>query len=684
MIKMADSYFPQGNRLPHAFLEALVTEAVIASDDQYGVDAAVVWADGYTFPHEMLESDVRCFRAAQLDFVAMVSRRLKLLSSDRLSGERVERLRADNPERALLFDLAVGMRVPLPTGFKPNGSLPVAALRGTYLKVSSAVNKMLGGIVEQKLAFLLPKAMAVSYIPNLHLGAAHWTPKKGKPSGRPIGDLTYVTGTPLNSEETTAAAAEFYGAIKHPTIAEMVRMIMSFWEKAVAADPTVQWSKLRLWKMDLKGAYTLLSFRPGDAGLFGMEVTGDLVYLQIAGIFGWACTPAAFQTVTRAIKWELSRTLKSAVEMYVDDIIGVCFEEDVVDDLAVAREVCVSLLGSTAVADDKTEWGRRLDIIGYTVDLDSSRVTISRKNFLNTLYGFLSINLDLPISMRVAQRLASWGSRYGSICRAMRPFSAALHRMSAGRTAKMSKFTVTDEAKLAIRLWRTMLVLVRFDEVRYSRPMRSYVREVPTYIVEFDASLHGVGILWYKRMNNAEVCMGGSAISILGLTFGNDSSYQNLCEFIGATLGMIGLVKLGVKGVDVTMRGDSVSALTWVSTERYRGANVSNASMVFTMLCIMQELVVKESVHISGTDNHKCDALSRLAESGKSVGDVMRRIGLGCSREVDLQNCQQVQHLLASCDPVITFESESDFAHYWGGIRNALEGLVSEGQGKGE
>ena len=228
---MADSYFPQGNRLPHAFLEALVTEAVIASDDQYGVDAAVVWADGYTFPHEMLESDVRCFRAAQLDFVAMVSRRLKLLSSDRLSGERVERLRADNPERALLFDLAVGMRVPLPTGFKPNGSLPVAALRGTYLKVSSAVNKMLGGIVEQKLAFLLPKAMAVSYIPNLHLGAAHWTPKKGKPSGRPIGDLTYVTGTPLNSEETTAAAAEFYGTIKHPTIAEIVRMIMSFWEK---------------------------------------------------------------------------------------------------------------------------------------------------------------------------------------------------------------------------------------------------------------------------------------------------------------------------------------------------------------------------------------------------------------------------------------------------------------------
>ena len=157
------------------------------------------------------------------------------------------------------------MHVPLPTEFKPNGTLPIAALRSTYLKVSLAVNRMLGRIVEQKLAFLLPKAMALRYIPNLHLGAAHWTPKKGKPSGRPIGDLTYVTGIPLNSEETTAAAAEIRGAIKHPTIAEIVQMMMFFWEKAVEADPTAQWSKLRLRKIDLKGIQSVV-VPPGGCG----------------------------------------------------------------------------------------------------------------------------------------------------------------------------------------------------------------------------------------------------------------------------------------------------------------------------------------------------------------------------------------------------------------------------------
>lgn len=43
--------------------------------------------------------------------------------------------------------------------------------------------------------------------------------------------------------------------------------------------------------------------------------------------------------------------------MYVDDIIGVCFADEVDTDLATTREICTSLLGSGAVADDKTEKG---------------------------------------------------------------------------------------------------------------------------------------------------------------------------------------------------------------------------------------------------------------------------------------------------------------------------------------
>ena len=83
--------------------------------------------------------------------------------------------------------------------------------------------------------------------------------------------------------------------------------------------------------MGLKGAYTLLSFRPEDVGLFGMLLTDNLVYLQLAGIFGWSGTPAAFQVVTRAIASELRSRLKSRTIMYVDDIIGIGFEKDIAE-----------------------------------------------------------------------------------------------------------------------------------------------------------------------------------------------------------------------------------------------------------------------------------------------------------------------------------------------------------------
>jgi hypothetical protein len=155
-----------------------------------------------------------------------------------------------------------------------------------------------------------------------------------KASGRPLGDLNYVDGTPLNTDETAEAAMRHYGQILHPTIDDIAVMIHTFWTGAKKKDPSLRLTDLRIWMMDLKGAYTLLSFRPEDTCPFGM-----LVFLQIAGIFGWAGTPAAFQVVTRAITWELRHALRRSTLMYVDDIIGVCFAEDVDQDLARTRDM---------------------------------------------------------------------------------------------------------------------------------------------------------------------------------------------------------------------------------------------------------------------------------------------------------------------------------------------------------
>ena len=54
--------------------------------------------------------------------------------------------------------------------------------------------------------------------------------------------------------------------------------------------------------------------------------------------------------------------------MYVDDIIGVGFAKYIEADLVKTRHICTDLLGSTAVADEKTEVGVRMDVIDYRPD----------------------------------------------------------------------------------------------------------------------------------------------------------------------------------------------------------------------------------------------------------------------------------------------------------------------------
>ena len=310
-----------------------------------------------------------------------------------------------------------------------------------------------------------------------------------------------------------------------------------------------------------------------------MLLTGDLVCFQIAGIFGWSGTPAAFQVVTRAISWELKYALRSDTLMYVDDVVGVCFAEDIDDDLRRTREICTDLLGSCAVADDKTEVGRRLDVIGYTIDLDTQRVLIARKNYLTALHGFATTDVGLRINLRTAQRLASWGARYGKICRVMRPFCGALNRLTQGRTDPHALFPLTQEAIVAIECWRAMLCLVRYRETEFTRTLESFNPANPTVLVEFDSSLSGAGLIWFQRSNGAEAVMGVSAVDLTFLEFGDDSSYQNLSEFVGAILAVVGQVVLGHTSLSIALRGDSVTALTWAITERPRGSIVSKASI---------------------------------------------------------------------------------------------------------
>ena len=75
-----------------------------------------------------------------------------------------------------------------------------------------------------------------------------------------------MDGMPINTDATAAEATKYYGQIRHPTIDDIAVMVYDLWIAAKKLDPSLRWEDMRIWKLDLKGAYTLLSFRPEDVG----------------------------------------------------------------------------------------------------------------------------------------------------------------------------------------------------------------------------------------------------------------------------------------------------------------------------------------------------------------------------------------------------------------------------------
>jgi hypothetical protein len=176
------------------------------------------------------------------------------------------------------------------------------------------------------------------------------------------------------------------------------------------------------------------------------------------------------------------------------------------------------------------------------------------------------------------------------------------------------------------------------------------------------------------RDDGAELAIGVSAIDLGFLEFGVDSSNQNLFEFIGAIIAVIGQVVLGWKGRNIALRGDSVTALTWAITERPRGVKITNAAMVWTLLCIAADVHVKEVTHIAGVDNANCDRLSRREDTDVlTVAVEAIEMGVTGGAVLEIKGEEEIMEILRLCDPRAELTTELEFITFWTRARSAID-----------
>ncbi|KAJ1397366.1 hypothetical protein B484DRAFT_407017 [Ochromonadaceae sp. CCMP2298] len=658
-----------------AHVRSVALRAFKRADLDYGIDEAVRAAGDFSISEATCTQHCAEFDALGGNLEALVDRRKAELAQDRLSPARVvATLSRENPyfDRVLLIARdGIVVSDLLPPDFEPSGPQrdKWPPQRSKFIKASAAVEQLLQkNFLDKKLALVLDSGRAQSII-GLSVHPSGWAPKAGKVQGRNTGDPA-----PMNTLFTKLAADLRFGVICHPTIDDFIQMVLDFVERNGG-----DWDDIVLWKMDIKGAYTLLSIATADVCKFATEVTRDKVVLYLCGFFGWTGTPAHFHPITMALQWELGRLLRGAAGIYVDDIVGVCRRGDLDSELATGKRLVESLLGPRTIEDDKTKTGRRIEVIGFTLDLDRQLLAISDRCVERALGGYMSIRVQAPVPVRTVMRLASWAVRYTKVCRFMAPFVRALYASIKGRHLHTS-IVLSSAAAISVGMVQALLALTVVKERTFTRNFAAW-KAIETgwaIVAQFDASLGGIGVIWYLRSPvGTESLIGGAWLDIRHLGFGEDSRFQNVAEFLAIICAVRGLQKLREGGLTINgrapdrliLRGDSMSALSWAENSRFRSDIATNAAIVFIMLGISAEIHIQGTVHVPAEENGRADYLSRMHEKGKS------REGFG-QEYPDLVGMPIVEmgadELIRLSRPDEGMGGVQDFMGLWAGIRAAL------------
>ncbi|KAJ1379794.1 hypothetical protein B484DRAFT_462431, partial [Ochromonadaceae sp. CCMP2298] len=263
MMWKMDTLFPSEMRAERrARARTALEESFKRANEEYTLESAVEAAGNFEFDKEALARDLREFEACEGNLEKMIRERRRQRSGSRLSARRVhECISADNPEREMLLAFAEGgVRVSDVTD--PDTELTGAdkakwqPLRATYRKAAKAVNLLISeGFHKPGLAIILP-VTAVRRLRDkarCNVFTTSWTFNTGKELGRPTADPRN-----LNGDYTKKRASELWGRVRHPTIRQIVEQINCF--LAYCAKQGRSAKDCSMWKVDVKGAYTLQDY----------------------------------------------------------------------------------------------------------------------------------------------------------------------------------------------------------------------------------------------------------------------------------------------------------------------------------------------------------------------------------------------------------------------------------------
>lgn len=675
--KLSDNVLP--TNISHNFVLHLLTLRKKYYKGAFRQIAAKA-AAGIEIPESLLDIDDSLLVSTG-SLIEVIKARQAVNKPNRYNADRCNNYFSSDPDYLKLMDLATtGATIDVDSKFIPQ-SVP-EGLRRVEIELTRVFqyHAMDSKSKDRGILVRMSTLEATNQLSLLHFSSNHIVYKPNEPLCRWCidGSNRSDDALPLNGGDAKELSIARYQKTEFKTLLDM---LISF-NSIVVAD-SLPWNSYCLFKEDIKSCFPQMDMNPISALLLAMRITASIVFIHLAGSFGWTGAPMAWSIIgmamLRIVIKHFSPNILS-IFLICDDFVGFGRPHNCIVAAEFVRTLIYGVCGPNSVSLEKSVMGQQVEVIGYLIDLASpwgATLTPKYDAIDKMTYYFFSFVITEAQALILWQILHAFAERYSHGLRGMRPFVSCFAHMI--RSTGKGHHIATDASKLyvikhqyahkkeasastkfAIEMWRLVCVLLYHRRDWFAIPIEQYI------------SMNGANTsaIRYRSVSDASpyrICSAiycnqtGQLISWTSVKLPYDSddtnSYQIHREYIGLLLTLFLISNSfpadvrSARWCPITFRwvNDNTGALVWADKNKSSSLPSIITTMAVAAYQVLTNVSLVGSEWIPGLTMGVIDHESRREEH-LTAGDY-NSSELLPDLFIDLESNSSVMSIILMCNP---------------------------------
>ena len=598
----------------------------------------------------------------------------------RFNAERCARLFSEDPNYSILLELAsIGAIIDTDPNFIPQ-CVP-EDFRHSEIALTKVFQKhALDSWVKGRGLLIREETLqSTGEIKLLHFNSNHLVFKPTDDFGRWCIDPFHRSddNMPLNGGIAKFLSIEHY---QKTWTASLVDMLSAFHRRKLSSN--LPWHFFRLFKEDIKSCFPQMDMSPTSAILLAMRITATIIFIHLAGSFGWTGAPMAWSIIGSAMLRLCVVHFEDRIDLFLicDDFVGFGLINDTVTASAFVRSLILDVCGPDSVSLDKSVLSQQAEVIGWYIDLRDPILGASIRPKTDAIHKmcfyFFSFDLNVAQPLVLWQILQSFAECYSQAIRGFRCHVAAFGHMirctgpnpikSSSRSLYVIKHQyahkkiATPSAAFAVVMWRIACYLM----FRNPSCMAMSIEQFLSYHgdsnsgIEFDsvsdASPYRICAALYHHQTN--ILIGWTSVKLCNV---EDSGNRFQCsrEYLGLILTFILIGKIFPNRLGKTSSppipfkwvNDNTGAIAWADKHKASSLASITANMLVSSFQLLSNITLLGSEHLPGVQMGDIDHESRkeahILAGDYSVPSLLPEL------YINLESSYDIMSIISDCSP---------------------------------